>query len=200
MPKRVRLIPGINVFDRGFMRHSYMAMGRLESLIDMNIRWLRQCEELLKGLPNGMLAAIPPGLDPHRAGGHIRHIVEFYECFLNGISSCHIDYDSRAHNREMEQSPSVALTRLSAVTERLSQLRLEDVVLMVRMEDADAQGVISAWMPSSVSRELQVLSSHTIHHFAMVSMTLRALGHTVDPLFGVAPSTLRFAAKARPAA
>ena len=45
---------------------------------------------------------------------------------------------------------------------------------------------------SSVGRELQVLSSHTIHHFALMAMTLRVLGVPVDPDFGMAPSTLRY--------
>ena len=46
----------------------------------------------------------------------------------------------------------------------------------------------------SVSRELQVLSSHTIHHFALIAMTLRLHGIEMDPDFGMAPSTLRYLA------
>jgi hypothetical protein len=47
-------------------------------------------------------------------------------------------------------------------------------------------------MPSSISRELQVLSSHTIHHFALIAMTLRMHGVELDAEFGMAPSTLRY--------
>jgi hypothetical protein len=47
-------------------------------------------------------------------------------------------------------------------------------------------------MISSTGRELQTLSSHTIHHFALIAMTLRVLGHKVDRDFGMAPSTLRY--------
>ena len=36
-----------------------------------------------------------------------------------------------------------------------------------------------------------VLSSHTIHHFALIGITLRESGLAVDPDFGVANSTLR---------
>jgi hypothetical protein len=39
---------------------------------------------------------------------------------------------------------------------------------------------------------LQVLSSHTIHHFALMAVTLRLHGVQIDPKFGMAPSTLRF--------
>jgi hypothetical protein len=49
-------------------------------------------------------------------------------------------------------------------------------------------------MESSISRELQVLSSHTIHHFALIAITLRMHGVEMDPDFGMAPSTLRYLA------
>jgi hypothetical protein len=56
-------------------------------------------------------------------------------------------------------------------------------------------------MESSLSRELQVLSSHTIHHFALIAVTLRAHGVQMDADFGMAPSTLRhLAAKTAEAA
>jgi hypothetical protein len=59
------------------------------------------------------------------------------------------------------------------------------------MEDDDAAAVPEKFMESSISRGLQVLSSHTIHHFALIAMTLRAHGIEMDPEFGTAPSTLR---------
>ena len=49
-------------------------------------------------------------------------------------------------------------------------------------------------MESSISRELQVLSSHTVHHFALIAMTLRMHGVEIDSDFGMAPSTLRYLA------
>jgi len=39
---------------------------------------------------------------------------------------------------------------------------------------------------------LQALSSHTIHHFALIAVTLRLHGIQVDPNFGMSPSTLRY--------
>jgi hypothetical protein len=59
------------------------------------------------------------------------------------------------------------------------------------MEDAESNDVSDSFMESSLSRELQVLSSHTVHHFALIAVTLRAHGVQMDPDFGMAPSTLR---------
>jgi hypothetical protein len=60
------------------------------------------------------------------------------------------------------------------------------------MEDATDTGLADPFLMSSVGRELQTLSSHTIHHFALIGMTLLAHGVAVDPDFGMAPSTLRY--------
>ena len=62
------------------------------------------------------------------------------------------------------------------------------------MEDAEANAIPDSYMESSVSRELQVLSSHTIHHFALIAITLRMHGVELDSDFGMAPSTLRYLA------
>ena len=66
--------------------------------------------------------------------------------------------------------------------------------MFVRMENAEASKVESPYLRSSLSRELQTLSSHTIHHFALIAITLRVHGFEVDPDFGMSPSTLRFQA------
>jgi len=48
---------------------------------------------------------------------------------------------------------------------------------------------------STVRRELQYLQSHTIHHFALISMILRLQGLRPADDFGVAPSTLQYLQK-----
>ena len=58
----------------------------------------------------------------------------------------------------------------------------------MRMENADV------WLVSSIGRELQALSSHTIHHFALIAITLRLHGVEVSPDFGMSPSTLTYLA------
>jgi hypothetical protein len=58
--------------------------------------------------------------------------------------------------------------------------------------DAAAQGGGAVWCRSSVSRELQFLLSHTVHHYALIAMTLRAAGVELDEELGVAPSTLAY--------
>jgi hypothetical protein len=176
---------------------------RQSALVEINVRWLRQALRLLDRLDDTEYATTPASFAPHRAGGHLRHIIEFYQCFLNGVDSFHIDYDARQRDLAVEHSRAAAAAAIRAVIRSLETcpaLRFE-AIIWVRMEDADSSPVRDRFMESSISRELQVLSSHTIHHFALIAMTLRMHGVEIDPDFGMAPSTLRYmAAKAAEAA
>jgi hypothetical protein len=159
----------------------------------MNTRWLRQALDLLGRLDPRRFSTSPKGLAPHRVSSHLRHIIEFYECFLDGLEAVHIDYDARRRDLTLESSISIAAGRICGIIARLESDRalLHDGVLFVRMEDAAAFDLIDPFLMSSVARELMTLSSHTIHHFALIAMTLRGHGVSLDTDFGVAPSTLR---------
>ncbi|HEV8146186.1 MAG TPA: hypothetical protein VGP79_07395 [Bryobacteraceae bacterium] len=145
--------------------------------IQLNLEWLRQASDLLNRLSSSAFGEV---------SGHMRHILEFYECFLEGLPSGRIDYDARKRDQSIERSAVAADARIHLLSDRLKtapELR-GDALVWVRLEESDAT--------SSVGRELQVLSSHTVHHFALIALTLRAHGVAVDPKFGVAPSTLRY--------
>jgi hypothetical protein len=176
---------------------------RPSALIATNVRWLRQALRLLERLDDTVYAATAPGLAPHRAGAHLRHVLEFYQCFLDGLESSHIDYDARRRDESVERSRNAAAIMTRSIIHALethAEVRQERIV-WVRMEDAQGSGIRDTFMESSLSRELQVLSSHTIHHFALIAVTLRAHGVQVDADFGMAPSTLRqLAAKTAEAA
>src|SRR5690242_4415166 len=139
---------------------------RQAALVAMNIRWLRQALRLLERIDDTVYSATAPGFAPHRAGAHLRHILEFYQCFIQGLESLHIDYDSRQRDQAVEcsrQAASMAIRSIIQNLETRSALR-EERIVWVRMEDADASAVRDCFMESSISRELQALSSHTVHH------------------------------------
>lgn len=185
-----------------FETNTASSISRQASLVQLNVTWLRQAAALLGRIDDWSYAFSPPRLFPHRVGGHLRHIIEFYECFLAGLSSKHIDYDSRQRDLSLETSRSVASKRISSVIERLEKgpAKQPDELLFVRAEDEESLELSNSFVTSSVSRELLTLSSHTIHHFALIAMALRGHGVPVDPQFGVAPSTLRYQSKKAEAA
>jgi len=162
----------------------------MQHLIDINITWLRQALALMEETGEAAFTSVPRGFAPHRASAHLRHILEFYECFLDGAGTLDIDYDARRRDESVERSVTAAGARIRSILGRLEQARewRNDAKVRVRLE--------VTFVASTIGRELQALSSHTIHHFALIAMTLRAHGVDVHPSFGMAPSTLRHQAKA----
>jgi hypothetical protein len=168
------------------------SLNRQTVLADANIASLRQARALLQEISDSMYADCPEKMAPHRVGGHLRHILEFYQCFLDGLVSRYIDYDARERDITIETSRTAALAKLDTIIRELQSPTVRsDLVVWVRMEDSEAQDISQPFMTSSVARELQVLSSHTIHHFALIAVTLRHHGLAVSREFGMAPSTLR---------
>jgi uncharacterized damage-inducible protein DinB len=154
-------------------------------LIDVNTELLQQGGALLENLSPEQYAR-----SPQRIGAHFRHVLEFYECLLNGLGRREVDYDRRARDAAVEKSRAVCLERLRRIACRLEACRNldPDAAVRVRMEDGDL------WLGSTVARELQAVASHTTHHYALIAIAARSLGVDPGETFGVARSTLRYLA------
>jgi hypothetical protein len=170
-----------------------MAIHACKALISENVVWLQQAHDLLEQMTHKVYTTCPKGFQPHRVGGHIRHIIDFYDCFLNGIETTRVDYDDRARDLSIEKDRQVATRKLRFLIGRfqLNPYLQTDSRVAVRQENTGP----AEWLTSSVGRELQALSSHTIHHFALIALTLRLHGVSIDPAFGMSPSTLRHEAR-----
>lgn len=166
----------------------------MRDLIQSNRNLLRQSSDLLAGITDANYCESPSGLEPHRVGGHLRHILEFYECFLSGLRRGFIDYDSRRRDPLLESSRAEAIQRIQMLLQRLTDVEKFESqrILWVKAEASKAHGLLGNLIGSTVGRELQMLSSHTVHHFALIAVTLRVLGVEPHPDFGMAPSTLMF--------
>lgn len=162
----------------------------LQTLLQTNLEWLDQATSLLSALSDAEYA--------HAAAAHLRHVLEFYASFAAGMESGYIDYDARPRDRYLERSRTAALQRLSALSNLLISYShtLKDRTLSVRIEDADPDSEQNCWLGSSIGRELQALSSHTVHHFALIAVGLHAQGVTVPEDFGYSPATLRYRSQA----
>ncbi len=172
---------------------------RHKFLVDSNLDLLDQAVELLERTSDAEYVQSPDALQGQRIGSHIRHVLEFYGCFLDGLRICQVDYDARRRDTRLESDRRVAIAAIRALMARLvgKDAPLKDSVLFVRVEDAGGCGLNNDFLVSSVGRELQALSSHTVHHFGLIAMLARLLGIPVADDFGVARSTLRFRATQR---
>lgn len=118
-------------------------------------------------------------------GNHLRHCIDFYRCFLDGLAVGRVDYSRRRRDPAVEQDLTAATAAVRAITAELAELREGDRDRPIEVREDEPYG------RSTVARELQFLSSHTVHHMALIAVLLRAAGFDPGPEFGVAPSTLR---------
>lgn len=166
----------------------------LSSQIRYNVDILRQADALIAELAARRL---------HQAyaaqiGPHLRHVMDHYEAFLEGLPRGIVDYESRPRDARVQSDPAYARAKLAQLLARLQALpetlppgsgeRGEPlaVVAAVGLDGAE----LSA-SQSSVQRELQFLGLHVVHHYAVLAPRLRALGLSLHEDFGKGPGTIR---------
>lgn len=163
-------------------------MNPLETGLDANRRLLEQALGLLEALTLEQYAARRGAWAP--VGAQYRHVLEHYQCFLDGVSSGAIDYDARRRDPELEQSPARAAHATRLVLEGLTALATVGPDRPIAVQLRSAVDVPEPeWSRSTVAREVQFLVSHTVHHFALIKLLLAGEPLALDPDFGVAPST-----------
>lgn len=174
-------------------------MDALRHLIERNVASVRRAAALVAELDDAVYTAAGPGFEQGPVGTQVRHIVDYYDCFLAGLAAGHVDYDRRRRDHRVETDRALAADRLAALADALADLETSDLRAPAHGIPATAPLTVTAdalderppAVPSSVERELLFLVSHTIHHFAVIALVLTALDVEVDDELGVAPSTLR---------
>ncbi len=171
------------------------------SAVAQNLEVLRQGIELLRALDRTVYATADGPARP-AVGPHFRHCVDFYRSFLEGLEDGRVDYDRRRREARLEQDPQAAAAAFEEIAGRLARLPPErlDRPLAVVADLAPDEEPGGAAARSTVGRELRVLLSHTVHHWALIALALRARGLEPGAEFGVAPSTLAHWRRRRAAA
>lgn len=123
-------------------------------------------------------------------GKHVRHIIEFYECLLNGSASGKLNYDLRTRDLVLETSPRHALLVLQAITQKLEHCKDQPMQLETCF-DPEAGTVVTH---TSFKRELAYNIEHAIHHMAIIRIAAESQFSevTFPENFGVAFSTIRY--------
>jgi hypothetical protein len=121
-------------------------------------------------------------------GQHVRHIVEFYVCLVDGISASEVNYEKRKRDLDLETVPAFVLEKISEIQGVLNSVCFEkELVLEHIICDSVAK------VNSTIARELLYLAEHTVHHFALIKIGI--VQHFPDiklpQNFGVADSTVR---------
>jgi uncharacterized damage-inducible protein DinB len=161
----------------------------LDGLIEENRLALSQLEGLVAALPpDDYGRATGPG-GAHHLGKHVRHILDHYEALIEALASGHLDYEHRRRDPSLEQDAREALRRLNEIQAWLATPAPGDSPQFLELRYPLDEG--EAVMPTCLARELAFLTSHTVHHMALVGLLAEAMGHRLPEGFGVHPSTWR---------
>ena len=167
------------------------------SVIDDNIEILETGLAILESLSNpDYNQAFEPWFSAS-TGKHIRHILDHYLRFFDGLPTGRIDYDGRARDARIETDRPFAVATIRGIQDQLCTLKetlnqandLAQQPLTVRLCTSTAEPRAKD-VASSLERELIFLHGHTTHHYAIIAVILKMLEFPVSADFGVAPSTL----------
>jgi hypothetical protein len=118
-------------------------------------------------------------------GAHTRHFLDFVDCLLTGIDAQRIDYTARKRRGDVEVSRVVGCTEIGRAIEGLQRIQHLDGRLLLEVRPEPEQD----WTCTTLSRELQFVTGHVVHHQALIRMTLAHRGIEAPPEYGVAAST-----------
>ncbi len=162
----------------------------LDTLVEEN-RWsLQQLEAFLAVLSPAQYRYAFDAEGKQTLGRHLRHILDHYQALLEGGGAGRIDYETRDRDPGLEREPARALQRLSEIRDGLERLT-EHSSTPLQLTYPVEEGGVSLSLTTSLARELAFLTSHTVHHMALLGLLAQQLGVALPDAFGVHPSTLR---------
>ena len=135
-------------------------------------------------------------LSDNSVGKHMRHIIEFFECFEEGCETGVVNYDTRQRNTEIETSPAYASTKLNDLHDSIASYDFNMPLMLNSMLSGKLLSG-TQMVTSSFERELIYTLEHAIHHMAIIEIGIKQeLPNVILPEnFGVAFSTLEFREK-----
>jgi len=151
---------------------------------------LRQLHQVISQTGSLQYASSMSILFGSSIGMHVRHIIEFYQCLLQGNSSGTVNYDARKRDLRIENDVDHASEALLDCVETINELDGNaDLLLITSVDGSETQ----CHIPTNIFRELTYLIEHSIHHMAIIKMAFNENYSQIEipENFGVAYSTIK---------
>ncbi len=146
-----------------------------------------RCERILDAVTGEIFARERPG---HQSiGAHLRHALDHIVCFMRGLPGGIVDYGSRDRDEALERDPELFRKALHESMDALRAIpaeRMGDAIQTRQTVSLDSEPEL---LSSTVERELAFLSSHTIHHIAILMQFCREEGLELPQGIALAYST-----------
>ena len=123
-------------------------------------------------------------------GGHMRHILDVFDCLFEGLKSNDVNLINRKRNELAENYTKNGIQYFEIIVSKLQTLKTEDFNKIINVTDDLGLGIVTA--NYTLSAILIQAHSHAIHHFASVGYIISQLGIQLpDDDFGFNPTTPR---------
>lgn len=148
---------------------------------------LNQLENILYQLNDEEYTKTVDLINKQTIGKHVRHIVEFFQCLLQAEKI--VCFDSRKRELKIETSTEYTLNTIVKIKVEIEQLDFDKPIVLKQLIGDEVLEI-----NSTIGRELIYCIDHSIHHFAIIKMVLKADFPYInfDKDFGIAYSTLNF--------
>ncbi len=147
---------------------------------------IEQFKQVLLQLPEDCYTRPCQTLSGATIGQHTRHIIELYQCLLDGYTVAAVFYDKRKRDTRIEQDVAFAIDQLQRIQNSLEQP--ERKLLVYYGLNGNEEKIVSNY-----HREVMYNLEHTIHHQALIKIAINQFTEIRLPeSFGVAPSTMQY--------
>jgi hypothetical protein len=128
-------------------------------------------------------------LNGSTVGGHTRHVIELFQCLINGYETGVVNYELRKRDLELENNKNFASIILQNIAQ---EILLENKTMQLEGFFSEAENESSV-IETNFNRELIYNLEHCIHHKALMRVAINEVSDiTLPENFGVASATIQY--------
>ena len=136
--------------------------------IDYNILLINKISKIILSLNSSYSKPIK-NINNTTIGKHVRHIIDFYLCFINGIKkNIIINYDKRLRNENIETDINQANSELNEIITFFKTNQHTNKILEIKLNFSLSKKIYK----SSYEHELIHLADHTTHHGYIIQIII----------------------------
>lgn len=155
-------------------------------MFNSSINTIEQFKDILSQLSQEDYTKSCAALSNATIGQHTRHLIELYQCLIQGYETKEVCYDKRKRDTRIQEDISFAILQLEEIQKGLEKPNKEVKVSYDLGED-------EIFIQSNYFREVMYNLDHAIHHYALIKVGLKIMTDMELPeSFGVAPSTIQY--------
>jgi uncharacterized damage-inducible protein DinB len=170
--------------DKGGMKHRPELLTAAQDV-------LKQGLSLLSDLGDHSYSCVAGPPFGTSIGQHYRHVLEHFQCFLEGLEAGEINYDERRRDRRLEIEVKFASLTTCEILQTLQHLTDQRFAQECRATTSLGYASAASTFNSNAARELAYCIGHAVHHYAIIRIVANGIGVSVAGEFGFAASTLK---------